>query len=136
MIMKLEYQKVGNYSLLLLSESEGKPLWRWGRMQRDYLREHCPALFNQLIMAGELWKHLNAVDDEADARMDRLIEQMKQAVHRVNVRDRNGTGRNVQGFRHGGCQISFGVRSSDSYCAIRTSAELDEIQTAGKAECV
>lgn len=34
---------------------------------------------NQLIMTGKLWKHLNAVDDKADAWMERLIEQMKQA---------------------------------------------------------
>lgn len=77
--MKLEYQKVGDYCLPLLSVPEGKPLRRWGRMRRDYLREHRPALFNQLIMAGKLWEHLNAVDDEADAWMKRLIEQMKRA---------------------------------------------------------
>lgn len=29
-------------------------------------------------MTGKLWEHWNAVDDEADARMERLIEQMKQ----------------------------------------------------------
>lgn len=43
------------------------------------MREHRPALFNQLIMTDKLWEHLNAVDDEADARMERLIEQMKQS---------------------------------------------------------
>jgi len=29
-------------------------------------------------MTGKLWEHLNAVDDEADARMEQLIEQMKR----------------------------------------------------------
>lgn len=33
-------------------------------------------------------------------------QRMHQAVHRVNVWNRNGTGRNVQSFRHRGCQIS------------------------------
>lgn len=79
MNIKLEYQKVGDYCLPLLSAPEGKPLLRWGRMRRDYLREHRPALLNQLIMTGKLWEHLSAVDDEVDAQMERLIEQMKRA---------------------------------------------------------
>ncbi len=79
MSMKLEYQKVGDYSLPRLSGPEGKPLRRWGRMRRDYLREHRPVLLNQLVATGKLWEHLNAVDDEADARMELLVEQMKRA---------------------------------------------------------
>ncbi len=54
MIMKLEYQKTGNYSLPRFSGPEGKPLRRWGRMQRDYLREHRPVLLNPMIMTGKL----------------------------------------------------------------------------------
>lgn len=79
MNMKLEYLKADDYCLPLLSGTEGKPLRLWGRMRRDYLREHRPALLNQLIMTDKLWDHLNAVDDEVDARMERLIEQIKRA---------------------------------------------------------
>ena len=77
--MKLEYQKVGDYYLPLISVPEGKPLRHWGRMRRAYLRDHCPVLWNAYLVKGTLWDHLNAVDDEADARMELLIEQMKQA---------------------------------------------------------
>ncbi len=79
MSTKLEYQKVGDYSLPRLSGTEGKPLRRWGRMRRDYLREHRPVLLNQLVVTGKLWEYLNTVDDEVDARMELLVEQMKQA---------------------------------------------------------
>lgn len=77
--MKLEYQKVGDYYLPLLSVPEGKHLRHWGRMRRDYLREHRPILWNAYLTKGTLWEHLSAVDNEADARMALLIEQMKKA---------------------------------------------------------
>ncbi len=77
--MKLEYQKVGDYYLPLLSVPEGQPLRRWGRLHRDYLRDHRPVLCNTYLMKGTLRAYLNAVDDEADARMELLIEQMKKA---------------------------------------------------------
>lgn len=76
--MKLEYQKVSDYYLPLISVPEGKPLRHWGRMRRDYLRNHRPVLWNTYLTQGTLWEHLNAVDDETDARMELLIEQMKK----------------------------------------------------------
>ncbi len=79
MSMKLDYQKVDDFFLPMLSGPEGKPLRRWGRMRRDYLREHRPVLLNQLVVTGKLWEHLNAVDDEADAQMELLVELMKRA---------------------------------------------------------
>lgn len=77
--MKLEYQKVGDYYLPLISVPEGKPIRYWGRMRRDYLRNHRPVLWNTYLTQGTLWEHLSAVDNEADTMMALLIEQMKKA---------------------------------------------------------
>ena len=45
----------------------------WGRRRRDYLREHRPLLFNQMMLSGELYKHLVEVNREAAERLDALI---------------------------------------------------------------
>lgn len=75
----IPYRKVGDYYLPNLSVPEGRPLRRWGRMRRDYLREHRPAEWNAYLTSGTLWEHLNAIDDEADDRLYLLIDQMKKA---------------------------------------------------------
>ena len=51
----------------------------WGRRRRDYLREHRPAIFNQMLLSGELYKHLAQVNQEATERLEALIQSMKAA---------------------------------------------------------
>lgn len=51
----------------------------WGRRRRDYLREHRPAIFNQMLLSGELYKHLAQVNQEATERLEALIQSMKDA---------------------------------------------------------
>lgn len=51
----------------------------WGRRRRDYLQEHRPLLFNQMMLSGELYKHLVHVNQEAAERLDALIQSMKVA---------------------------------------------------------
>lgn len=51
-----EYTLLGDYYIpnIALPE-ENRPIGRWGRMHRDYLKEHRPILFNDLILSGQLW---------------------------------------------------------------------------------
>ena len=51
----------------------------WGRRRRDYLQEHRPLLFNQMMLSGELHKHLVQVNPEATERLEALIQSMKVA---------------------------------------------------------
>ena len=51
----------------------------WGRRRRDYLREHRPIIFNQMLLSGELYKHLAQVNQEATERLEALIHSMKEA---------------------------------------------------------
>ena len=51
----------------------------WGRRRRDYLREHRPLLINQMMLSGELYKHLVEVNREAAECLDALIQSMKVA---------------------------------------------------------
>ena len=61
---------------------EIRPIGRWGRMHRDYLKEHRPVVFNQLVLSGKLWTYLADIDEQAKQRMKTLIIQAK-ASHNV-----------------------------------------------------
>ena len=55
----IDYILVGDYYIpdLKLSE-ERRPIGKYGRMHREYLREVHPARLNTLILTGELWTYL------------------------------------------------------------------------------
>ena len=46
-------------------------------MHRDYLKEHRPILFNDLILSGQLWTYLADLNEQAQERLSLIIEQMK-----------------------------------------------------------
>ncbi len=51
----------------------------WGRMHKDYLEQYHPAQYNDLILSGRLWTYLADLNEQAQKRMNRLINQMKAA---------------------------------------------------------
>ena len=74
------YSSHGDYYLPVLKlEQDSRPIGRWGRMYRDYLKEHRPVLFNQLVLSGKLWTHLADINDQAQQRLEVLITQLKSA---------------------------------------------------------
>lgn len=75
----LWYELIGDYYIpvLTLSSEEQRPIGKWGRMHRDYLKEHRPILFNALILSGQLWTYLSDLNDQAQERLSLIIEQMK-----------------------------------------------------------
>ena len=78
--MKIEYIPVGDYCIPNLElPQESRPISKWGRMHRDYLETHHPVQFNQLILSGTLWTYLADLNEQAQERLETLIEQMKTA---------------------------------------------------------
>ena len=78
--MNINYIRVGDYFIpdLTLPE-EIRPIGRWGRMHREYLREHKPIQYNCLILSGELRTYLADLNEQAQDRLERMIDQMKMA---------------------------------------------------------
>ena len=76
--MNINYIRVGDYYIpdLTLTE-ESRPIGRWGRMNRDYLREHKPIQYTRLLLSGRLWTYLADLDEQAQDRLERIIDQMK-----------------------------------------------------------
>ena len=50
---------------------------KYGRMHREYLREVHPARFSILVLNGELWTYLADLNEQAQERLDTIMEQMK-----------------------------------------------------------
>lgn len=77
---QITYIKTGDYYIpdWKLPE-ETRPIGRWGRMHRDYLKECRPVVFNQLVLSGNLWTYLADINEQAQQRMDVLVKQMMAA---------------------------------------------------------
>ena len=78
--MNIPYIRSGDYFIpdLKLPE-EVRPVGKWGRMHRDYLKEHRPIRFNNLVLSGNLWTYLADLNEQAQQRMETLIAQMQSA---------------------------------------------------------
>ena len=76
----IDYILVGDYYIpdLKLPE-EHRPIGKYGRMHREYLREVHPAKLNTLTLTGELWTYLADLNEQAQERLDTIMEQMKTA---------------------------------------------------------
>lgn len=58
---------------------ENRPIGKWGRMHREYLKEHHPIRFNDLVLSGQLWTYLADLNEQAQERLFLIVEQMKVA---------------------------------------------------------
>ena len=78
MMQELNYIRCGDYYIpdIRLPE-ESRPIGWWGRMHRDYIKEHNPIRFNDLCLSGELWTYLADLNEQAQRRLELIIEQMK-----------------------------------------------------------
>ena len=78
--MNIPYIRSGDFFLpdLKLPE-ETRPIGKWGRMHRDYLKECHPVQFNALVLSGNLWTYLANLNEQAQQRMATLIAQLKSA---------------------------------------------------------
>ena len=78
---ELTYTQNGDYLIpdLSLSEQPQTPLGKYGRMRKNYLKEHRPVLWNSLLLSEKLYPHLREIDETANRRMEQLMpELMKQ----------------------------------------------------------
>ncbi len=76
----IDYILVGDYYIpdLKLPE-ENRPIGRYGRLHREYLKQEHPARYSSLILTGKLWTYLADLSEQAEERLDLIMEQMKAA---------------------------------------------------------
>lgn len=78
--MRIQYVRAGdNYIPDLELPQETRPIGKWGRMYWEYLKERKPIQYNCLLLSGELWTYLADLNQQAQDRLERIIDQMKAA---------------------------------------------------------
>ena len=78
--MEMQYIRVGDYFIPDLElPQESRPIGRWGRLHREYLREQRPIQYNCLLLSGELRTYLADLNEQAQDGLERMIDQMKMA---------------------------------------------------------
>ena len=76
----IEYVLAGDYYIPNLKlPNEERTIGKYGRMHRDYLKEHKPIRFNDLVLEGQLWTYLADLDEQAQSRLQMIIRQMQEA---------------------------------------------------------
>ena len=67
----IHYIQVGDYYIPDISLPQpSKPIGKWGRLYRDFLKNHHPVRYNTLILSGQLWDLLGkatGAEDQAEA---------------------------------------------------------------------
>ena len=88
--MEIAYIKCGDYYIpdLTLPE-EPRPIGKWGRMHREYLKATHPITYTNLILSGKLWTYLADLNEQAQLRLDTLVFDLKamtlSCVYRIHI---------------------------------------------------
>ena len=71
----------GDYLIpcLTLPEEEQRFIGVWGQRHKRYLKEHKEAVYITLLTSGRLNSYLADIEEQAQERFERIVDQMKQA---------------------------------------------------------
>ena len=74
------YELHGDYSLpcLVIPEEEVHTIGIWGRRHQQYLTEHRPIIYSDLVLSGKLYSYLADIDTQARNKLDLLVTQMAE----------------------------------------------------------
>ena len=71
------YSTIGDYQLPNLTLNQPrKPLGKYGRLRRTYLKDHRPVLYNTMLLNGSLYPHLMEVEQTAESRMQQMMTEL------------------------------------------------------------
>ena len=75
------YIRQGDYLIPCptLLEEEQRFIGVWGQRHKCYLKEHKKAVYITLLTSGRLNSYLADIEEQAQERFERIVEQMKQA---------------------------------------------------------
>ena len=75
------YIRHGDYLILCLTfpEEEQRFIGVWGQRHLRYLKEYRRGVYLNLLTSGRLNDYLADIEEQAQERFERIVEQMKQA---------------------------------------------------------
>ncbi len=88
---EITYTYMGDYYIpdLQITE-ETRSIGKWGRMHRDYLKEHHPIQYNTLILSGNFWTYLADLNQQTQERVETIVSKFKiaeDATEELKARD-------------------------------------------------
>ena len=87
----MSYTLHGDYYLPDLVLNEEEPIYgKYGRLRKQFLKEHRSARYQYLLLTGKLNEHLNQTDQEAREQVEMLMKQMaekKGVTEELKVQD-------------------------------------------------
>ena len=81
------YVRHGDYLLPLIAgtpipaQEKDKPLGRYARLHKAYLKEHRPILYNQLLLTERLFPLLREIDEAAAHRLETIAD--RETAHEI-----------------------------------------------------
>lgn len=74
----LWYELQGDYYIpcLVLDEAGTSPIGMWGRKHQQYLKEHRPMLYSDLVLSRKLYSYLADIDTQARNKLHLLVTQL------------------------------------------------------------
>ena len=76
----LWYELQGDYYIpcLVLDEAGTSSIGMWGRKHQQYLKEHRPVLYFDLVLSGKLHSYLADIDSQARNKLHLLVTQLAE----------------------------------------------------------
>lgn len=76
----LWYELQGDYYIpcLVPDGMDTSPVGMWGRKHQQYLKEHRPMLYSDLVLSGKLHSYLADIDTQARNKLHLLITQLAE----------------------------------------------------------
>ena len=75
----IAYELIGDYYIPVLKlPDEERSIGKYGRMHREYLKEYNPMMFNDLVLAGQLWTYLADLNEQVQSRLQLIIRKTQE----------------------------------------------------------
>ena len=113
----IRYQLEGEYYLPVLElPEENRPIGRWGRLHKAYLKNYRPVLYQSLLLSGKLYTVLADLNEQATERCSLIIRQMAEAEGITEELKANDPMRWVQGMNAIRSRAEEIIRAEMIYC--------------------
>ncbi len=80
--MEITYHEENGYLIpnIVVGCDTTRPIGKYGRMRREYLREYRPILFGLMVQNGTLFDHLIETEDAAQSRLEVIVPALAKAA--------------------------------------------------------
>ena len=76
----IEYKQNGEYQIPDVTLNETKPIGRYGRMRKQFLKENRPIRYSRMLLSETLYPHLLEIEETMERRMEELIPKLAETA--------------------------------------------------------